>query len=248
MVTSYYVSSNLLAMMQRPACPPKLSKYAEIIRSARQQSTQRSTLKSDLLTYKPTFLTKSERLGRQPVRLHDAVVKALQEALQTHIVLATEFFVLKSHSIKGVQYTSFEHSEAASHIYYFDRRRQRKVPGRVRVIFEYINRRSGTLDCEVFYAIHPFNEYTQTEADPFKAYPDFGASLWGDGYHSDVVVEPATSICCHIVWRRWTDTSYVIRPLDRVSSFSSESESYDLIFLSRLGYGVWAGHTYTRES
>ncbi|THH06094.1 hypothetical protein EW146_g9718 [Bondarzewia mesenterica] len=235
MLQSFGAASNIKAFLQRPSCPPALQKCAPIIEEC-YGDQEWGTLMTDIrtLSFNISGETSSSRQQdiidwkKAQMLDHDIylVLKASENILRTELknwILPKKCFPLDRCVIHGIRYAASYAMEHDSIVFFQPYGGHELVPGTIRKIFS-VQCYQPSRDTHVEYVllvIHRYLPLPPGAGDPFKLYPDFGASLWSSEHVKQPDVIPCTRNIYHGIRRKWDSRTYILKPLNRVSPYDS---------------------------
>jgi len=160
-------------------------------------------------------------------RLETAVYNALMTFSCSHSIdgwtVDTHALLHKEHKIRGLQFAELKAGAKNtrgrhSTIFFQPIGSSRLVPGVIRKIFSMPRKQHGVETQAVFIAVHRYKSLIGSDVvdDPFKRCEGFGASLWLEELDSLEIITPSQKMC-HATFRKWQESVYVLRPIDRVS-------------------------------
>jgi hypothetical protein len=213
---TYSRKARLLRILSSDRCPDILkTTWTSVQRRLRIETLDLSdhTTSATSTIHEHQLRTEASNLHCLDNDIHQAFASMLQKDAND----ITQVFLHHEYRQGNVLYSDFCTSLKHSIVYFYSgaRRASTMKPAQIRAIFSYKHRdRTGQLLHEVFFAVH---EYIASDINPFSAYPDFRAGLFGRDPDHTVQVIRATQVHCHGNQLLWDSDLVVMRAIDRVS-------------------------------
>jgi hypothetical protein len=221
---SFCEASNLRSILQNSGgwsdrlkiCAPVFQKWFG--------DDHRGTLMSDIRSFSSNI---SNTADSEPENFASQKLESLDTDIQDALVAQTEepryqhgkAFVQKRITHRGLQYASYDTTRRDSIIFFQPKPGYSLVPGTIRKIFSMPLKDPGSAISTQshFLAVHRYESIPDNVEDPFRRYPDFGASLWSQNVSKQVEIVDLSRKFCHGICRNWQDGILVLKPLDKVS-------------------------------
>lgn len=234
MLDTFCAGANIKAFMRQTGCPSALRQLAPILDSC-FESDARGTLMTELRSTdaaRSLTLIDNEQDWRRWQDI-DALVKDAMKVQESNIqedipgfIAATRALPYPRVSVGGVTYSTAKDGDSGCTIFFRSTSHSdRFVPGVIRqILATSVPQTSSTHHslC-ILFVVHRFLPSSPLASDPFAQYPEFGASIWSRELSSDIDITPAIRGVHHAMRAPWTNDTYVLKSVAKVSTHSTIS-------------------------
>ena len=124
-----------------------------------------------------------------------------------------------SYIFRGLTYSRYLEGRAGGMIFFRPHGSEICVPGVIRQIFTVAtvdDSQTRLVNCALL-AVHCFLPCPDSVADPFRSFPEFGASIWSQATSPTIEIIPGVREFHHAIAQRWDETTYVLKSAATVS-------------------------------
>ena len=229
MLESFCAAANIKAFLKRDDCPRVLQNCAPIVEAC-YGGDQRGTLMTDIRTLGNAML---DSAGIEHKDIDWKKVVQIDNSLFVTLVAAEDGRTVQIQvqdwrrtrcalqhdrcTIRGTIYSASTSNERNSIVFFQEAAGSPFVPGIICRIFALVARQENEDVQQTFLAIRRYLPSPISTDNPFRQYPDFGASIWSKTCDENIAIITVSHRICHAARLEWNSSCYVFKALEKVS-------------------------------